>query len=129
MVKSDTLSPNPALVNSQSNRYNHQPQPGYQNIIKGKTEMITLEQAARETVAAIMRAVEMGVDLPATITNAAMRLDTALNNAPTTAIESTKFGTYVIRKPNGSLATHYGGTVAEFKTRAEAESCVGLLVN
>jgi hypothetical protein len=53
----------------------------------------------------------------------------ALDNAPTSAIESTKFGTYVIRKPNGSLATHYGGTVAEFKTRAEAESCVGLLVN
>ena len=90
--------------------------------------MITLEQAAREMLDAIIQAATI-VTLPATILNAALTLDAALNETTASAIEYTKFGTYVIRKPNGSLATFHGGNVAEFKTRAEAETCVSLFVH
>jgi hypothetical protein len=41
MEITDTLSPNPALANSQSNRYNHQPQPGNTQVNQGETEMKT----------------------------------------------------------------------------------------
>jgi hypothetical protein len=48
-------------------------------------------------------------------------------NTSRTTVESTKFGTYVIRKPSGTLATTSYGTVMEFKTRDEAGATIGLL--